>query len=473
MVFSMQPKEIVALIAGTGVRFVDLRFTDTLGKEQHVTVSASLVDESFLNEGKMFDGSSIVGWRHIEDSDMILKPDPGTAVVDPFVTEKTLVLWCDVHDPLTLAPYTRDPRSIARRAEDYLRQSGLADAAYFGPEHEFFVFDDVRWSIEPQQAFYSIDSREGIWNSGREYPEGNRGHRPRSKAGYMPTPPVDSLQEFRNAVVRELLDLGLRAEVHHHEVASGGQCEVGLAFSTLVRKADETQILKYVVFNVAARMGLTATFMPKPLVGDNGSGMHIHTSLVKGGKNLFAGKEYGGLSPLALHYAGGIIQHAKALNALLNPATNSYRRLVPGFEAPVKLAYSARNRSASIRIPYATSEKGRRLEIRFPDGLANPYLGFSALLLAGLDGVARKLDPGPAADRDLYDLSPDEDRKIPQVAYSLEEALDALDRDRAFLTSGGVFTDDAIDAYIAIKREEISRVRICTVPIEFELYYSL
>jgi glutamine synthetase len=469
----MTPQEIVAFIGGTGVRFVDLRFTDTLGKEQHVTVTAPSVDERFLVEGKMFDGSSIVGWKHIEDSDMILKPDPATALVDPFTTERTLVLWCDVHDPRSLAPYARDPRSIARRAEEYLRQSGVADTAYFGPEHEFFVFDDVRWSIEPQRTFYSIDSREGIWNSGREYPEGNRGHRPRTKAGYMPTPPIDALQEFRNTVVCALMDLGLRVEVHHHEVATGGQCEIGLAFNTLVRKADETQILKYVVFNVAARMGLTATFMPKPLVGDNGSGMHVHTSLSKDGQNLFAGREYGDLSPLALHYIGGIIQHAKALNALLNPTTNSYRRLVPGFEAPVKLAYSARNRSASIRIPYAASAKGRRLEIRFPDGLANPYLGFSALLLAGLDGVARKLDPGPATDRDLYDLSPEEDRKIPQVAYSLEEALDALDRDRAFLTAGGVFTDEAIDAYIAIKREEVSRVRMWTVPVEFDLYYSL
>lgn len=469
----MQPQEITALIANTAVRFVDLRFTDTLGKEQHVTVSAALVDEDFFRDGKMFDGSSIIGWRHIEDSDMILRPDPSTAVIDPFSEERTLLLWCDVHDPKTLAPYERDPRSIARRAEAYLRASGIADAAYFGPEHEFFVFDDVRWSVAPHDMFYRIDSREGAWNSGREYPEGNPGHRPRFKSGYMPTPPVDSLQEFRNEVMKELLGLGLRAEVHHHEVATAGQCEIGLAFNTLVRKADETQILKYVVFNVAARMGMTATFMPKPLVGDNGSGMHVHTSLVKGGKNLFAGKEYGGLSTTALHFIGGIIAHARALNALLNPTTNSYRRLVPGFEAPVKLAYSARNRSASIRIPYAGSEKGRRIEIRFPDGLANPYLGFSALLLAGLDGVARRLDPGPASDRDLYELPPEEDRKIPQVAYSLEEALDALDRDRAFLTAGGVFTDDALDAYVAIKREEVSRVRMWTSPVEFELYYSL
>ena len=469
----MTVDEILKCIADGEAPFVDLRFTDTRGKEQHVTVTASSVDAGFFEDGKPFDGSSIAGWKHIDDSDMVLMPEPASAVRDPFAAHPTLILRCDVLEPATLEGYARDPRSIAKRAEAYIRASGVADDAWFGPENEFFIFDDVRWGSSISGSFYKVDSKEANWNSARVYSNGNFGHRPSLKGGYFPVPPVDSLQDIRSEMCRVMGEMGVASEVHHHEVATAGQCEIGVNKNTLVRKADEVQILKYAVMNVAQRYGKTATFMPKPLVGDNGNGMHVHLSLSGGDRNLFAGDGYGGLSETALYFIGGIIRHARALNAFTNPTTNSYKRLVPGFEAPVKLAYSARNRSASIRVPYAPSAKGRRIEIRFPDGLANPYFAFSALVLAGLDGILNRLHPGDAMDKDLYDLPPEVSKDVPEVAYSLEEALRALDRDRDFLTAAGVFTDDALDAYMRLKEQDIQRVRMTTHPVEFDLYYSL
>jgi len=469
----MSVDEILKRIAAGEIPFVDLRFTDTRGKEQHVTVTAGTVDAGFFEDGKPFDGSSIAGWKHINESDMVLMPDPATAVFDPFTVDPTLILRCDVVEPATLEGYVRDPRSIARRTEAYLRATGIADTAWFGPENEFFIFDDVRWGSSIGGAFYQVDSREANWNSGRVYPDGNFGHRPQLKGGYFPVPPVDSLQDIRSEMCRVLGEMGLEAEVHHHEVATAGQCEIGVNRNTLVHKADEVQALKYIVMNVAQRHGKTATFMPKPLVGDNGNGMHVHISLAKDGENVFAGDGYGGLSETALYFIGGVIRHARALNAFTNPATNSYKRLVPGFEAPVKLAYSARNRSASIRVPFAPSPKGRRIEVRFPDSMANPYFAFSALMLAGLDGITNRIHPGEAMDKDLYDLPPEIASGVPEVAYSLEEALNALDSDREFLTAGGAFTDDVIDAYIRLKQQDIQRVRMTTHPVEFDLYYSL
>jgi glutamine synthetase len=469
----MKGADVIKMIQEQDVRFVDLRFTDTKGKEQHVTMPSHAIDESAFEDGKMFDGSSIAGWKGINESDMILMPDPATAVVDIFSEEVTLNLRCDVVEPNTMQGYERDPRSCARRAEAYLKSTGIADAAYFGPENEFFIFDDVRWGTQMSGSFYRIDSQEAGWNSEKVYSDGNIGHRPSVKGGYFPVPPVDSLHDIRSTMCLALEDMGLKTEVHHHEVATAGQCEIGVAFNELVRKADEVQILKYVIQNVAHGYGKTATFMPKPLVGDNGSGMHVHMSLAKGGKNLFTGDSYGGLSETALFYIGGVIKHAKALNAFTNPSTNSYKRLVPGFEAPVKLAYSARNRSASIRVPFISNPKGRRIEVRFPDSMANPYFAFAALLMAGLDGIQNKIHPGDAMDKDLYDLPPEESKDIPEVAYSLEEALRALDADREFLKAGGVFTDDLIDAYIGLKTEDIQRVRMTTHPVEFDLYYSL
>ncbi len=469
----MTTAEILKRIAAGEFPFVDLRFTDSRGKEQHVTVTAPSVDESFFESGKPFDGSSIAGWKHINDSDMVLMPDPASAVSDPFTAVPTLILRCDVAEPATLAGYERDPRSIAKRAEAWLEATGIADSASFGPENEFFIFDDVRWGSALGGAFYEVDSKEANWNSGRVYADGNFGHRPSLKGGYFPVPPVDSLQDIRSEMCSVLGEMGVQCEVHHHEVATAGQCEIGVNRNTLVRKADEVQLLKYVVMNVAQRRGKTATFMPKPLVGDNGNGMHVHTSLTKDGRNLFAGDGYGGLSEIALYFIGGVIRHARALNAFTNPATNSYKRLVPGFEAPVKLAYSARNRSASIRVPHAPSAAGRRIEIRFPDGMANPYFAFSALLLAGLDGVTNRLHPGEAMDKDLYDLPPEVSKGVPEVAYSLEEALRSLDADREFLTAGGVFSDDTLDAYIALKEQDIQRLRMTTHPVEFDMYYSL
>jgi len=469
----MSAAEVISLIKEKDVKFVDFRFTDTKGKELHVTVPAHTIDDDAFEEGKMFDGSSISGWKGINESDMILMPDTGTAVIDVFAEDATLNLRCDVIEPVTKQGYDRCPRSLAGRAEAYMRSTGIADDAYFGPENEFFVFDDVRWDDNMQGAFYSVDSAEGAWNTSRSYEDSNMGHRPAVKGGYFPVPPVDSLHDIRSAMCLALDEMGLETEVHHHEVATAGQCEIGVKFNTLVRKADEVQIFKYVVHNVAHSYGKTATFMPKPLVNDNGNGMHVHQSLFKDGENLFSGDGYSGLSDTALYYIGGIIQHAKALNAFTNASTNSYKRLVPGYEAPTILAYSARNRSASIRIPYVENPKGRRVEVRFPDSMANPYLAFAAMMMAGLDGIQNKIHPGEAMDKDLYDLPPEEEKSLKLVAFSLDEALVALDEDRTFLKAGDVFSDDLIDAYLDLKGENVTRLRMTTHPVEFDMYYSL
>lgn len=461
------------LIKENEARWVDLRFTDTKGKEQHVSIPVSEVDDSFFESGKMFDGSSIAGWKGINESDMILMPDDDASVLDPFTDEPTIIVRCNIVEPMTGEGYERDPRSIASRAEEYLKSTGFGDAAFFGPEPEFFVFDDIKWGSDMSGAFYKISSEEAAWSSERNYDDGNMGHRPGVKGGYFPVPPVDSLQDIRGAMCAAMEEMGLVIEVHHHEVGTAGQCEIGVGANTLVKKADEVQILKYCVHNVAHAYGKTATFMPKPLVGDNGSGMHVHQSFMKDGVNQFAGDVYAGLSETALFYIGGIIKHAKALNAFCNASTNSYKRLVPGFEAPVILAYSARNRSASIRIPYVASAKGKRIETRFPDSTANPYLAFAALLMAGLDGVKNKIHPGDSADKDLYDLPPEELSEYPTVCASLEEALTALDTDREFLKAGGVFTDDSIDAYIELKKEEVETLNMTTHPVEFDMYYSV
>jgi glutamine synthetase len=469
----MSAANVLKMMKENDVKYVDFRFCDTRGKEQHVTFPAHAIDEDTFESGKMFDGSSIAGWKHINESDMILMPEASTAVMDPFYDEKTLILRCDIIEPKNMQGYERDPRSIAKRAEAYLQSTGLADTAFFGPENEFFVFDDVRWGADMSGTFYKVDSEEAGWNSEKVYADGNIGHRPGVKGGYFPVPPVDSLQDMRSAMCSTLEEMGLKTEVHHHEVATAGQCEIGVKFNTLVKKADEVLTLKYVVANIAHAYGKTATFMPKPLVGDNGNGMHVHQSLAKGGTNLFTGELYGGLSETALFYIGGIIKHARALNAFTNASTNSYKRLVPGFEAPVMLAYSARNRSASIRIPFISNPKGRRIEVRFPDSTANPYLAFSAMMMAGLDGIQNKIHPGEAMDKDLYDLPPEEEKAIPQVCHAFDQALDALDKDRGFLTKGGVFTDDAIDGYIELKMAEVTRLRMSTHPVEYDLYYSL
>ena len=470
----MSPKEVMSLMQEHDVRFVDFRFTDTRGKEQHVSVPAGVIDEDLFEDGKMFDGSSIAGWKGINESDMILMPDPSTAVLDPFYTDATLQLRCDIIEPSTMQPYGRDARSTAKKAEAYLRSTGIADTAYFGPEPEFFVFDSARWSDQVNACMYEVDSDEGSWNTGRDpLEEPNIGHRPPPKGGYFPVPPVDSLQDIRSAMCETLAEMGVEVEVHHHEVATGGQNEIGTRFDSLVRRADMNQILKYVVLNVAHNFGKTATFMPKPLVGDNGNGMHVHQSLSKDGKNLFAGDGVGGLSELALHYTGGVLKHARALNAFANGSTNSYKRLVPGFEAPVLLAYSARNRSAAIRIPFVSDPKQRRIEVRFGDASGNPYFTFAAMLMAGLDGIRNKIDPGAPVDKDLYDLPPEEEAGLPHVCHSLDQALDALDQGRDFLKAGDVFNDDAIDAYIELKREEVTRLRAATHPVEFDMYYSL
>lgn len=460
------------LIKESEAKFVDLRFTDTKGKEQHVSIPSHQVSESFFEDGKMFDGSSIAGWKGIQESDMVLMPDPETAVVDPFAEETQVNIRCTILEPHTMQGYDRDPRSIAARAEEYLISTGIGDKVLMGPEPEFFLFDDVRFHTDMAGSFYKIDAVEAKWNSGTEYEEGNMGHRPGVKGGYFPVPPVDSAHDIRAAMCLVMEDMGLTVEAHHHEVATAGQNEIACLFNTMVKKADEVQIYKYVVHNVAHAYGLSATFMPKPLVGDNGSGMHVHQSISKNGKNVFAGDKYAGLSEEALFYIGGIIKHARAINAFTNPGTNSYKRLVPGFEAPVMLAYSARNRSASIRIPYVNSEKARRIEVRFPDPSANPYLGFTAMLMAGLDGIKNKIHPGDSMDKDLYDLPAEEAAAIPQVCSSLEMALDALDNDRDFLTAGGVMSDDMIDAYIELKRAEVQKLNMTTHPVEFDMYYS-
>ncbi|HUD41821.1 MAG TPA: type I glutamate--ammonia ligase [Dokdonella sp.] len=469
----MSAQNVLKLIKDHDVEFVDLRFADMLGKQHHVTFPAHSIDESLFEEGRMFDGSSIAGWKGINESDMVLMPDASTAVLDPFAGDPTLILTCDILEPSTMQAYSRDPRSLAKRAEAYLKSTGIADTAFFGPEPEFFIFDSVRWQNDMGKTFFEVNSEEAAWSSKDKFDGANSGYRPGVKGGYFPVPPVDSLHDLRSEMCKVLEQVGLTVEVHHHEVATAGQCEIGTKFNTLVAKADELLKLKYVVKNVAHRNGKTATFMPKPIVGDNGSGMHVHQSLAKGGTNLFAGDGYGGLSQLALWYIGGIFKHARAINAFANSSTNSYKRLVPGFEAPVMLAYSARNRSASCRIPFVHSPKGRRIEVRFPDPVNTGYLTFTALLMAGLDGILNKIDPGAPSDKDLYDLPPEEEKNIPQVCSSLDQALEALDKDRAFLKAGGVFSDDFIDGYIELKMQEVTKFRASTHPLEYQLYYAI
>ncbi|MGD9582746.1 MAG: type I glutamate--ammonia ligase [Lysobacterales bacterium] len=469
----MSVENVLKQIKDHEIDFIDLRFADLRGVQHHVSFPADGVDASLFEDGKMFDGSSILGWKGINESDMVLMPDPTSAVIDPFTEHPTLILVCDVLEPSTMQAYSRCPRSAARRAEAFIKSSGVADSAFFGPEPEFFIFDNVRFQNGINAAGFEIESEEAAWSSNKKYESGNTGHRPGIKGGYFPVAPVDSLGDIRGEMCKILAAMGQTVEVHHHEVATAGQCEIGVRFNTLVKKADELFNLKYVVKNVAHRNGKTATFMPKPLVGDNGSGMHVHQSLAKGGQNLFSGDGYGGLSQLALWYIGGVFKHARAINAFSNSSTNSYKRLVPGFEAPVMLAYSARNRSASCRIPWVASPKGRRIEVRFPDPVNSGYLTFTALLMAGLDGIRNKIDPGEAMDKDLYDLPPEEGRKVPTVCHSLDQALEALDRDRDFLKAGGVFNDDLIDAYIELKMQEVTRFRAATHPLEFQMYYSI
>ncbi len=461
-----------SLIKENEVRWVDLRFTDTKGKEQHVSIPTSEVDSEFFEIGKMFDGSSISGWKGINESDMILMPDDDTAVIDPFTDESTLIIRCNIIEPNTMQGYERDPRSLAMRAEEYLRSTGIGDTAFFGPEPEFFVFDDVKWNSDMSGSMYSVHSEEAAWTSSAEFEGGNIGHRPGVKGGYFPVPPVDSAHDLRSAMCSAMESMGLAVEVHHHEVGTACQNEIGVKFNTLVTKADEVQILKYCVHNVAHAYGKTATFMPKPLVGDNGSGMHVHQSISKDGNNIFSGDGYAGLSDEALYYIGGIIKHARTINAFANASTNSYKRLVPGFEAPVMLAYSARNRSASIRIPFVHSPKARRIEVRFADPTGNPYFTFAAMLMAGLYGIKNKLHPGDAMDKDLYDLPQEEAEGIPTVASSLEQALDCLENDNEFLMQGGVFTEDMINGYLELKRGEVERLNMTTHPVEFDMYYS-
>ncbi len=463
--------KLLKKIKDEGINYVDLRFTDPRGKMHHVTFDSSMVDDDFFEDGAMFDGSSINGWKAINDSDMVLMPDVSTAKIDPFFQDETLTIMCDILEPGTMAPYGRDPRSSAKKAEHYLQASGAGDTAYFGPEAEFFIFDDVRWSTQAHKTGYGFDSSELPANSDTRYEYGNMGHRPGPGGGYFPVPPIDSAQDMRTEMLSVMTKLGLNPEKHHHEVAPA-QHELGMKFSTLVEMADHLQLYKYVVQNVAAAYGKTATFMPKPYYGDNGSGMHVHQSIWKGGKPVFAGDRYADLSQSCLYYIGGIIKHARAINAFANAATNSYKRLVPGFEAPVLLAYSARNRSASIRIPYSASPNGKRLETRFPDAAGNPYLTFAALLMAGLDGIENKIDPGDAMDKDLYDLPPAELQNVPHVCASLREALDALNADHDFLLKGDVMSKDQINAYIDLKMEEVTRLDMHPHPVEFDMYYA-
>jgi glutamine synthetase len=466
------PSSVLKLIKDKEVKFVDLRFTDPRGKWQHVTYDLSLIDEDALGEGLMFDGSSIAGWRAINESDMTLLPDCETAVIDPFFAQTTLALICDVIEPTTGQRYGRDPRSIAKAAEKFMASAGVGDTAYFGPEAEFFIFDDVRFGSEMNKGFYFIDAAEGSYNTGKEIEGGNLGHRPGVKGGYFPVPPVDSAQDIRGEMLAIMGEMGIQPEKHHHEVASS-QHELGFKFNTLTKCGDNMQIYKYVIHQVAASYGKTATFMPKPIVGDNGSGMHVHQSIWKGGKPLFAGSGYADLSDTCLYYIGGIIKHAKALNAFTNPLTNSYKRLIPGFEAPVLLAYSSRNRSASCRIPFSASPNGKRVEVRFPDPGANPYLAYASMLMAGLDGIENKIHPGDPMDKDLYALPPAELKEVPTVCGSLRQALECLDRDRTFLKKGGVFSDDFIDSYIELKMGEVYAFEHTPHPIEFKMYYSV
>ena len=464
--------DVLKAIKDNDVKYVDLRFTDPKGKWQHVTFDISMVDEDFFSEGQMFDGSSIAGWKAINESDMLLMPDPATACMDPFFAASTMSIVCDVLDPITGQSYDRDPRGIAKRAEAYVKATGIGDTVYFGPEAEFFVFDDVKFAAEPYNTGFKLDAAELPTNGMTDYEGGNMGHRIPVKGGYFPVPPLDMTQDMRGEMLAAMASMGAVVEKHHHEVASA-QHELGLKFGTLTTMADHTQIYKYCIHNVAQSYGKTATFMPKPVYGDNGSGMHVHQSIWKNGKPVMAGDKYAGLSDTCLYYIGGVIKHAKALNAFTNPTTNSYKRLVPGYEAPVLLAYSARNRSASCRIPWTNNPKAKRLEVRFPDPMANPYLAFAAMLMAGLDGIANKIHPGEAMDKDLYDLPPRELKKIPTVCGSLREALSCLDKDRAFLKAGGVFSDDMIDSYIELKMQDVIRFDMTPHPVEFAMYYSL
>jgi glutamine synthetase len=463
--------DVLKAIKDNDVKYVDLRFTDPRGKWQHVTFDVSLIEAETFSEGLMFDGSSIAGWKAINESDMTLMMDPASACMDPFFAAPTMAIVCDILDPITGQPYNRDPRGLAKRAEAYAASVGIGDTAYFGPEAEFFVFDDVRFASDPYNTGFVLDSTELPTNSDTPYEGGNLGHRIRTKGGYFPVPPQDSAQDMRGEMLAAMAAMGAKVEKHHHEVASA-QHELGLKFAPLTVMADQMQIYKYCIQQVAQSYGKSATFMPKPVYGDNGSGMHVHQSLWKDGKPLFAGNKYSDLSDECLYYIGGIIRHAKTLNAFTNPSTNSYKRLVPGFEAPVLLAYSARNRSASCRIPYASNPKAKRVEVRFPDPMANPYLAFSALLMAGLDGIMNKIDPGQPMDKDLYDLPPAELKQIPTVCGSLREALMNLDKDRAFLKAGGVFDDDFIDSYIELKMGEVLRFEMTPHPVEFDMYYS-
>jgi glutamine synthetase len=468
----MSTKDVFNMVKEHDVQFIDFRFTDPKGKWQHTTYMANKVDEGTFEDGVMFDGSSIAGWKSINESDMILMPDTKSAFLDPFAVQPTMVITCDVIEPSTGQPYARDPRSTAKRAEAYLNTTGIADTAYFGPELEFFVFDDVRHKTSGTHSFFQIDSEEFPHNTGTQYPGGNMGHRPQTKGGYFPVQPVDSAADLRSEMLSVLSTVGIVPVLHHHEVAPA-QHEIGFDFSTLTATADNVQKYKYVVHNVAHSYGKTVTFMPKPMSGDNGSGMHTHQSLWKGGKPLFAGNGYADLSEMCLYYIGGIIKHAKALNAFTNASTNSYKRLIPGFEAPVLLAYSSRNRSASIRIPYVASPKGKRIEVRFPDPTANPYYSFTALMMAGLDGIEKKIHPGDAMDKNLYDLPPEELKDVPTVCGSLREALENLDKDRDFLKKGDVMTDEQIDAYIALKMEDVYRFEHTPHPVEYDMYYSV
>jgi glutamine synthetase len=464
--------DVLSMIKDKDVKFVDLRFTDTKGKMQHVTADASCVDEGTFADGFAFDGSSIAGWKGIEASDMLLVPDPESAHLDPFFAQTTLAVFCDVREPTTGQAYERDPRSIAKKAEAYMQSVGVGDKVFFGPEAEFFIFDDVRFSTEPYSMGFKIDSSELPSNSGTEYEMGNLGHRPRTKGGYFPVPPVDSCQDIRSEMLSVMTEMGVTVEKHHHEVGAA-QHELGIKFGPMVHMGDHLQVYKYVVHMVAQAYGKTACFMPKPVFGDNGSGMHVHQSIWKGDTPVFGGNKYADLSDECLYYIGGVLKHAKAINAFTNPTTNSYKRLVPGYEAPVLLAYSVRNRSAACRIPHATNPKAKRVEVRFPDPAANPYLGFTAMLMAGLDGITNRINPGDAVDKNLYDLPPAELSNIPTVCGSLREALENLDKDRAFLKMGGVMTDDVIDAYIELRMDENLAFEMAPHPIEFDLYYSV
>jgi len=463
--------DVINVIKENDIEFVDLRFTDPRGKWQHLSMCADMMDEDAFEDGIMFDGSSIAGWKDINESDMTLMPDVTTAVLDPFSAQTQLILFCDIIEPSTGQNYERDPRSVAKKALAYMASAGIGDTAYFGAEPEFFVFDDVRFDVQMNRTFYEVDSEEAPYVSGKIFAEGNVGHRPGIKGGYFPVPPVDAVPDLRAEMVTVGKEMGLKMDKHHHEVAPS-QHELGMMFDTLVKAADNVQIYKYVVHMVAHTYGKSATFMPKPIINDNGSGMHTHQSIWKDGKPLFAGSGYADLSDTCLYYIGGIIKHAKALNAFTNPSTNSYKRLIPGFEAPVLLAYSARNRSASCRIPFASNPKGKRVEIRFPDATANPYLAFTAMMMAGLDGIQNKIHPGDAMDKNLYDLPPEELKDVPTVCGSLREALEALDVDREFLKKGDVMTDDMIDGYLAIKWEEVYNFEHTPHPVEFKMYYS-